>query len=234
MLNTLEQLNNSLVHITNPAPLPITQPSPPMFANIGAQLDRLTERFSNLETRTARISTDITTNRSQMTLVLATTNSLTAAIEGQRRELTSNRLLQHEVPVQQPLDTMLVEHEDRGLQTEYLELQDRGLQTPYWQVSSRDAATQTSSHSPPQPESTSPVLASPVSQAEPFMGTPINRANALLEGLSPLTTMSSIDTMPTFSVSRASEDPESPQESVVQQEVLLRRSARAAPKVKKV
>jgi hypothetical protein len=217
-----------------------------MFANIGAQLDQLTERFSNLETRTARISTDITTNRSQMTLVLATTNSLTAAIEGQRRELTSNRLLQHEVPVQQPLDTMPVEHEDRGLQTEYLELQDRGLQTeylelqdrglqtPYWQVSSRDAATQTSCHSPPQPESTSPVLASPVSQAEPFMGTPINRANALLEGLSPLTTMSSIDTMPTFSVSRASEDPESPQESVVQQEVLLRRSARAAPKVKKV
>jgi hypothetical protein len=58
----------------------------------------------------------------------------------------------------------------------------------------------------------------------------------LLEGLSPLTTMSSIDTMPTFSVSGASEEPETPQESVVQQvpEVRLRRSARGASKVKTV
>jgi hypothetical protein len=132
MLNTLEQLNDNLIRIANPAPLPITErPPPPMFANMGAQLERLTERFSNLETRTAGISTDVTANRSQMNLVLATTNSLTAAIEGQRRELTSMRVLQQEVPAQQQLDMIPVEHEDRGLQTIDREVSHRSLQTDF-------------------------------------------------------------------------------------------------------
>jgi hypothetical protein len=229
-----------------------------------------------LETHTAGISTDLAANRSQMNLVLATTNSLAAAIEGQRRELTSMRVLQQEVLVQQPHDAMPVEHEDRGFQTPhrelqeqglqmvYPELQDRGLQTPYWQLSSRDAATQISFSPPPQPESTTSVIdpstptpgpgqgqeqeqgqglgpgpgpaCSSPTQAEPFPCTPVPTTNAWLETLSPLTTMSSIDAIPTFSVSRASQEPNTPQESVVPQapEVLLRRSARAAPKVKKV
>jgi hypothetical protein len=84
-----------------------------------------------------------------------------------------------------------------------------------------------------QPETSSEVMPT---QLTSFPSTPIPRANALLEGLSPLTTMSSIDTMPTFSVSGASEESETPQESAVQQvpEVRLRRSARGAFKVKTV
>jgi hypothetical protein len=93
MLNTLEQLNDSLIQIVNPAPPPITEQPPPMFSNLGAQLDRLTEQFSNLETRTAGNSNNVTANWLQLNLVLATTNSLTAAIEGQRRELTSTQVL---------------------------------------------------------------------------------------------------------------------------------------------
>src|ERR1700723_818720 len=113
MLNTLEQLNDSLLRIANPAPLPLTErPPPPMYPNMGARLDRLTEQFSALETRTAGISTDVAANRSQMNLVLATTNSLATAIEGQRRELTSTRVLQQEVPVQQLLCTRSFKIED--------------------------------------------------------------------------------------------------------------------------
>ena len=108
---------------------------------------------------------------------------------------------------------------------------------------------QISSNSLLQAKSTTPVVVShrlpsipepapePVpTEAVPFPGTPIPQANPLLEGLSPLTTMSSIDAMPTFSVSGPSEEPETPQESVVQQapEVLLRRSARGGSKVKTV
>jgi hypothetical protein len=296
MLTTLEQLNDKLLLVANLIHRPITEPPPPpRFANMGAQLERLTERFSNLETRTAGISSDVTANRLQMNLVLATTNSLTAAIEGQRRELTSTRVLQQEAPVQQQLDMIPVEHEDRGLQTidrevsdrslqtdfpqltlalrpmenqgsqtphrelqeqgfqtAYQELQDRGLQTLSWQVSSRDAGTKISFNSLLQAKSTTPVARSPPvpelepepsmepepvpTEAVPFPGTTIPSANPWLEGLSPLTTMSSIDTMPTFSVSGPSEEPETPQEAVVQQapEVLLRRSARGGSKVKTV
>ena len=142
MLNTLEQLNDSLLRIANPAPLPLTErPPPPMYPNMGAWLDRLTERFSALETCTAGISTDVAANRSQMNLVLATTNSLAAAIEGQRRELTSTRVLQQEVPVQQPLDVRPVEHEDRGFQTPHRELQEQGLQTVYPELQDRGLQT---------------------------------------------------------------------------------------------
>jgi hypothetical protein len=261
MLSVLEQLNDSLNPKSN-LPLPITErPPPPMFVNLGGQLDRLTERFSTLENNTTRISNEVTANRSQLTLVLATTNSLTAAIEGQRRELTSTRVLQQEVLDRQPLDAMPVEHEDRGLQTVDREVADRSLQTdsPLHSFVLRPMEHQGSQTLDRETHdrgfqtfdrmlldrSTSPVVASLVShrstptlvpgpiptQANSSPNPLIPRFNALLEGLSPLTSLSSIDTAPTLSLGASSEEPETPQESVVP-EVVLRRSARAASKVK--